>query len=144
MFSKIASTLGAAVVVGGAMLGITSPAQAESAPGCSSVTQIGSTAYITNGGTNIGSVKQFKGCNKNWAYTYVWEGFRSSHNSWFVCTSIARERAGENPLLMDLKCQSNKADNWSEGANTLADCTHAVGKIEWGSNNRNARTSTRC
>ena len=143
MFSKIASTLGAAVVVGGAMLGIAAPAHAESAPGCGPVTQIGSTAYITSGGNNIGSVKQFKGCGKNWAYTYVWEGFRSSHNSWYVCTSVAKEKPG-NDELVDLNCTSNKADNWSSGANTLSDCTHAVGNIQWGSNEPMARTSTRC
>jgi hypothetical protein len=143
MFSKIASTLGAAVVVGGAMLGITAPAHAESAPGCGPVTQIGSTGYVMSGGTKIGSVKQFKGCNKNWAYLYVWEGFRSSHSSWDVCISIA---TGSGPRfeLEGLQCNGNKADNWSEGTSTLNVCTHAIGNIQWGSNEPNGKTDIRC
>lgn len=143
MFSKIASIIGAAAVVTGAMLGFTAPAQAESAPGCGPVTQIGSTAYIKSGGTNIGSVKQFKGCNKNWAYVYVWEGFRSSHSNWEVCVSVATGSSAPY-TLEGLKCHSNKADNWSSGTNTLSVCTHAVGNIRWGSNEPKASTSIRC
>jgi hypothetical protein len=143
MFNKIASTVGAAVIVGGAMLGLTSPAQAESAPGCSSVTQIGSTGYIKSGGSNIGSVKQFKGCNKNWAYVYVWESFRNSHSNWDVCVSVASGRS-EPFTLEDLQCYGKKADNWSSGAKTLSVCTHAVGNIQWGTNKPNGKTDIRC
>ncbi len=142
MFSKIASTLGAAAVVAAAMLGFT--AQAQAAPGCSSVTQIGSTGYITNSaGTQIASVKQYKGCNKNYAYTYVWESFRSSHSQWYFCASVAKEDGGR-PTLMDTRCELNKAEVWSSGASTLSSCTHAAGLIQWGSNERQGKSSTRC
>ena len=53
----------AALMAGGLGAGV---AQAESAPGCSSTVQIGSTAYVKFQGQEIASVKQFKGCNRNW------------------------------------------------------------------------------
>jgi hypothetical protein len=141
MFSRIASAIGATALIGGALLGFTAPAQAESAPGCGSVTQIGSTAYIKSGGVNIASVKQFKGCNKNWAYTYVWQGFRDSHSgTWWACTGIT------NGTLVDYKCGGNhQAEVWSSGANTLSDCTKAYGQLEWGgSGEGSAATDQRC
>ncbi|MGI5504939.1 hypothetical protein [Lentzea sp. CA-135723] len=143
MFSRIASVAGAAAIVGGAMLGVTSPANAETVPGCGSLPPIGTTAYVMSGGTKIGSVKQFAGCGKNYAYTYVWEGFRSTHDNWEVCVSVATGSSAPY-TLEGLKCISNKADNWSSGTSTLSQCTHAVGNVKWGSNHPTARTSIRC
>ena len=39
--------------------------------------QIGATAYVTVGGQTAASVKQYKGCGKNYAYTYVWQQYRA-------------------------------------------------------------------
>ncbi|MEV6239880.1 hypothetical protein [Lentzea sp. NPDC051838] len=142
MFSKIAGVVGASVLALGGMLAIASPASAETNPHCSRVTQIGSTAYIKSGGTNIASVKQFKGCNKNWSYTYVWEGFRNSHKNvnWWACSGVT------NGTLVDYMCGGNhQAEVWSTGANTISDCTKAYGQLEWGSGGEGwAATDQRC
>lgn len=142
MFSKIASALGAAVIVGGAMLGLTAPAQAESAPGCGPVTQIGSTAHITSGGTTIGSVKQFKGCNKNWAYVYVWDSWMAKHGSnhiragiWTRTSDGAVDYAGHDGSRQEL---------WSNGANTLSVCTYAAGSVFGSGYNASGSTSEHC
>jgi hypothetical protein len=120
-----ASLLGAVVlgVAGGA------PAYAESAPSCSSTVQIGSTAYLTVGGQTFASIKQFKGCNKNWGYVYVWAGYRSSHRSWSDCAAVSVTNSsgvGEHDLE-GLVYSSNKVETWSTGTNTLSSCTEASG-----------------
>jgi hypothetical protein len=45
---------------------------------------------------------------------------------------------------MDTRCELNKAEVWSSGADTLSSCTHAAGLIQWGSNERQGKSSTRC
>ncbi|SER24671.1 hypothetical protein SAMN05216188_109131 [Lentzea xinjiangensis] len=141
MFVKIASSVGTAALVVGALLGIASPANAETNPNCSQVTQIGETAYIKSGGTTVASVKQFKGCNKNWAYTYVWEGFRNSHSgTWWACSGVSTSSG-----LADYKCGGNhQKEVWSSGANTLSVCTKAYGQLEWSSGEGYAATDQRC
>ncbi|GLZ30022.1 hypothetical protein Lesp02_22120 [Lentzea sp. NBRC 105346] len=144
MFSKIASVLGAGVLAVGGMVLAASPATAaETNPHCAQSTKIGDTGAIMSGGVQIGSVKQFKGCGKNWSYTYVWDGFRSSHSNFQVCVSVASGR-GPRFDLEDLSCFGNKKDNWSSGADTLTKCTHAVGTISWGSNEKSGKTDIRC
>lgn len=78
-----------------------------SAPSCSSTVQIGSTATLTVGGQTFASVKQFKGCAKNWSYVYVWAGYRSAHRSWSDCAAVSVTNAsgtegpgmyGDDPL----------------------------------------------
>jgi hypothetical protein len=63
--------------------------------------QIGATAYVTVGGQTAASIKQYKGCGKNYAYTYVWQQYRASHGSYQVCTSIVTGRT-----LRELQCSS--------------------------------------
>ncbi|MDQ1652999.1 MAG: hypothetical protein QOI35_2199 [Cryptosporangiaceae bacterium] len=133
--------LAALATVVPAMALAAAPAHAESAPGCASTTQIGSTAYVTIGGETFASVKQFKGCGKNWAYVYVWSGYRASHSHWQACASIAT-MSGSHGTLVDLRCDYDSPTQvWSTGANTLADCTQAVG---WYPDVADAHTSTRC
>jgi hypothetical protein len=142
MFIRIASAVGTAALVTGALLGIASPANAETNPSCGSVSQIGSTAYMKSGGTTIASVKQFKGCNKNWSYTYVWEGFRNSHSgTWWACSGVSTSGG-----LQDYMCGGNhQKEVWSTGANTLSVCTKAYGQLEWGgSGESSAATDQRC
>jgi hypothetical protein len=101
-------------------------AHAESAPGCGPVTQIGSTAYIrtgTSASSTVASVKQFKGCGKNWAYVYVWDQWISKGRSFEVGVSIYPD--GANPA--GSVRQRNKQENWSKGTNTLSVCTRASG-----------------
>jgi hypothetical protein len=104
-------------------LGVTGTANAESAPGCSGTTQIGSTAYLNVGGQTMASVKQFVGCGKNWAYMYVWQGYRNTHGSWSGCASVAVNGTD----LVDSRCADNAVEIWSGGANTVSQCTEAVG-----------------
>ena len=122
------------------LLGVATSGQAhaESAPGCGPVTQIGNTAYIGAHGQKWASVKQFKGCGKNWSYVYVWSAYRSSHSSWEACAAV-----GDNSThtLEGTQCRTKTAEVWSLGTNTLADCTQAIGWIPDGAS---AKTSERC
>jgi hypothetical protein len=133
------AAVAAALTVAGLGSGV---AQAESAPGCSSTVQIGSTAYITYGGETIASVKQFKGCNKNRAYTYVWDQYRANHTNYTIDTYID---AGSDPLGYQVSGRGAH-ELWSDGTNTLSVCTRAVGAI-WTTSGDfvgDAQTSQRC
>ncbi|GGM59602.1 hypothetical protein GCM10012275_33400 [Longimycelium tulufanense] len=136
---RAAIFVGATALALGGTLALAAPASAETNPYCSSVTKIGSTAYVTHNGQKIASVKQFKGCGKNWAYVYVWESYRKTHKSWETCASIAVGKT-----LQDLRCISNKAENWSAGANTLNKCTVALGSVPSQSGQKYGKTSERC
>ena len=114
----------AALVMGG--LGSV-VAQAESAPGCSSTVQIGSTAYIMDGSQTAASVKQFKGCGQNWAYVYVWTAYLAKHSNFSVSAGIG---TGEEPLGYVVG-DKNQRDVWSYGTNTLNVCTWAAGGIDF-------------
>ncbi|MEU8263467.1 hypothetical protein AB0C02_22925 [Micromonospora sp. NPDC048999] len=119
-----------------AALAVSGPAHAaEINPRCTSSVQIGATAYVTVGGQTAASVKQFKGCGKNYAYTYVWQQYRDTHGKYQVCTSIVTGNT-----LRDLQC-SNGVEVWSLGANTLAECTRALGGI---SDVASKETEVRC
>jgi hypothetical protein len=132
------AAVAAALTVAGLGSGV---AQAETPPGCSSTVQIGSTAYITYGGQTIASVKQFKGCNQNWAYTYVWDQFRANHSDYYVASSID---AGTDPLGYTVSAKGAR-ENWSYGTNTLSVCTRADGLIySAGKDYGGAETSKRC
>jgi hypothetical protein len=120
------------------------PAMAETNPACpSGVTKIGTTGYIKVGGATFASVKQFKGCGKNWGYLYVWESWRNSHSgTWDICVGVADE-SFTPPRLADWNCSygSRRVELWSRGADTLQVCTHAYGLYV---DVASARTSTRC
>ena len=131
------AAVAAALTVAGLGSGV---AQAESAPGCASTVQIGSTAYISYGGETIASVKQFKGCNQNWAYTYVWDQFRAKHTNYTIDSYID---GGFDPLGYTVS-PKGAHEMWSYGTNTLSICTQAAGAI-WGDDLYGAaETSKRC
>ncbi|RDI31916.1 hypothetical protein DFR72_103317 [Lentzea flaviverrucosa] len=113
----------AAFVLAGSSSGV---AHAESAPGCGPVTQIGSTAYIQTGTSSssiVASVKQFKGCGKNWSYVWVWDSWISKGRAFEVGTAIYPD--GANPAGY-VKTR-NKQATWSKGTDTLSKCTRASG-----------------
>ncbi len=127
-----------ALAMGGLGAGV---AQAESAPGCSSTVQIGSTAYIDYGGETIASVKQFKGCNKNWAYTYVWDQFRAKHLDYYIVTFVDSS-SDDVGFRTSTK---NARELWSGGTDTLAICTRAAGAVYLGDKAYGAvETGERC
>ncbi len=109
------------------------PAQAESAPGCSGTVQIGTTAYVDYGGQHIASVKQFKGCNKNWAYVYAWQGFVDSGKGFTLRTAIgafgsASQQEADRYLGLTIG-HHNQRELWSPGTDTLTTCTAAFGAV---------------
>jgi hypothetical protein len=140
----IVKFLGVAAVAAAvaALLGTAGTAQAETPPGCSSTVQIGSTAYVTYGGQTIASVKQFKGCGQNWAYTYVWDQFRAKRTDYIIGTFID---AGLEPLGYQ-ESKRGAREDWSFGTNTLSQCTRAIGNIWTTSGDllADAATSERC
>lgn len=113
------------------VLGLTSTAQAEQAPGCSSTVQIGSTGHIKKGSTTIASVKQFKGCGKNWAYTYVWDSYAAKPGGF--SSSAAMVVNGDRDFGSNVNGR-NKQNVWSEGTKTLTKCTRGYGEV-WGDGN---------
>lgn len=135
---KFAKSATIALLTVPAIAGIPAAAHAETPPGCSSTTQIGSTAHITAGGQTFASVKQFKGCGKNWAYLYVWTAFRDSHNSWDACVAVANN---SDRTLEGTQCRTKTVEIWSLGTNTLSACTQAIG---WIPDGPSAKTSERC
>jgi hypothetical protein len=126
------------------------PAQAESAPGCSGTVQIGSTAYVDYGGQHIASVKQFKGCNKNWAYVYAWQGFVDSGKGFTLRTAIgafgsASQQEADRYLGLTVG-RHDQRELWSTGTDTLTTCTAAFGAvvIDGVDNTPDNHTSIRC
>jgi hypothetical protein len=121
--------LSAAVLAAAAIaLTFTGSAHAETNPSCSSgVTQIGSTGYMKAGSQTVASVKQFKGCGKNWAYVYVWSSWRADHRNYRIRAGIST-RTSESTV--DTSGNDNGAQElWSNGANTLSACTIANGSV---------------
>jgi hypothetical protein len=124
----------------------TGTAQAEYNPKCpTGVTQIGSTAYVKLGSATIASVKQFKGCGKNWAYTYVWDSWIASHNrDWTIFVGVWTKEGQQARDSFSSRTGAQEA--WSTGANTLTECTFAKGTVQsvpssyW----EHATTSLRC
>jgi hypothetical protein len=134
-----AATLAAAAIA----LTFTGAAQAETNPSCSSgVTQIGATKYIKSGSATIASVKQFKGCGKNWAYVYIWDSWKAKHPTnhiragiWTRTSDGAVDYAGHDGTKQEL---------WSNGANTLSVCTYAAGNVFGSGYNASGSTEERC
>lgn len=121
---RLAATLAIAVPT---ILFATGTAQADQAPGCSSAVQIGSTAYIVEGGQTFASVKQFYGCGENWGYVFVWQGWRDTHSSWSMCAAIGDDTNGQEEGLNCGDSQHGQVEVWSYGTSTANDCTRAIG-----------------
>ena len=138
----------AAVMALAALLGTAGTAQAESAPGCSSTVQIGSTAYVTYGGQNIASVKQFKGCGKNWAYVYAWQSFVDSGKSFTLQVGIgvygSSSQQEADRYLGITQGGNRQRELWSSGTDTLSNCTAAYGGVHVGGDFPDTHTSVRC
>lgn len=116
-----------AAVAAFALAGLSSGiAHAESAPGCGPVTQIGRTAYIgADAGVQLASVKQFKGCGKNWAYVYVWDSYHNQGNDYRVSAGILTSSGTKGYK----KGANRQREVWSSGTDTLTVCTQAQGHL---------------
>ncbi len=134
--------IGAAVLAAAAIaMTFTGSAQAETNPSCSGVTQIGATKYIKSGSATIASVKQFKGCNKNWGYIYVWDSWRANHRTYSIFAGV-QIRGAEFPSGYNRA--ENKQELWSYGTDTLSKCTKGYGSIVASSYSGGAETEERC
>ena len=102
-------------------------AHAETVPGCASAKQIGSTGYVKYQGATIASVKQFAGCGKNFAYTWVWDSYAKNH-SYRVSNWIAVIDGGEEYPGGDTR-SGTRQELWGAGATTLDKCTRAVSSV---------------
>jgi hypothetical protein len=121
--------LSAAVLAAATLaLTFTGAAHAETNPRCSSVTQIGATKYIKSGSATVASVKQFKGCSKNWGYIYVWDSWKSGHSNFTASVAITR---GDGSIDENSGGRGQQ-EVWSNGANTLQYCTSAIGFVSGG------------
>ncbi|KOV80080.1 hypothetical protein [Nocardia sp. NRRL S-836] len=124
-------------------------AQAESAPGCGPVTQIGKTAYIGSGGQKWASVKQFKGCGKNWAYIYTWDSVHGG-GAPYTPEFVIIEKWG-NEWSREPYGHAGRRDGgyrqqelWSSGTDTLNTCTSAYAEWNSGAMVYRASTEIRC
>lgn len=144
MFSKIAGVVGAGLIALGGVVMTAAPATAaETNPHCRDSVQIGTTGYITVNGVTAASVKQYKGCNQNYGYVYVWDGFRASHSKYEICAAV--RVTGE--ARQGVQCsdpRTNTREKWSLGTSTLNDCTRGDGTLSFGSTAVSGRSSERC
>ncbi|MGW6933056.1 hypothetical protein ACWGE0_23565 [Lentzea sp. NPDC054927] len=124
-------------------------AQAESAPGCARVTQIGKTGYIGDHGQKWASVKQFKGCDKNWAYIYTWDSVHGG-GAPYTPEMIIIEKWGSVDSREPYGHAGQKSGRyrqqelWSSGTDTLNTCTSAYAEWNSGAMTYRARTDIRC
>lgn len=134
--------LAAGAVVAAVLSTMSGTAQAESSPTCGSVTQIGATAYVKNHDTTVASVRQFKGCGKNYSYIYVWDSWISTAGRDFTLRTHVQTRPN---LSHGYKTGARgKRELWSGGADTLDQCTRAHGEVDGSSYFLFAKTSERC
>ncbi len=128
-FLGVAAVAAALTVVG---LG-SGAAQAESAPGCASTTQVGPTAYVDYGGQHIASVKWFTGCGKNWSYVYAWQSFVDKKKSYFLTSSMAMyttpAQSDPDDYVGLVHGKTGQRELWSTGVAAVRKCTAALGNV---------------
>jgi hypothetical protein len=132
-----------AAALAATLLSVGTAHAAETVPGCASAKQIGTTGYVKYDNKTIASVKQFAGCGKNFAYTWVWDSYASKH-SFRVSNWIAVIQNGEESPGGDIR-SGNKQELWGAGAATLNKCTRAVASVTTPDGSyRSGWTDTRC
>jgi hypothetical protein len=129
----------AALLLGVATAG---QAQAESAPGCGPVTQIGKTAYVGDHGQKWASVKQFKGCGKNFSYIYVWDSWIARAGRGFILRTHIYTR--DNNTHGYKTGARGQRELWGGPADTVERCTRAHGEVDGSSYIVFAKTGERC
>lgn len=107
--------------------GFSGTAHAETVPGCASARQIGTTGYVKYQGATIASVKQFAGCGRNYAYTWVWDSYAGNHSfrvtNWIAVIDGTEEYPGSESR------STTRQELWGAGAATLDECTRAVASV---------------
>jgi hypothetical protein len=131
---------------------VAGPAQAGTAPSnCTTIKQLGPTAYITSGTFTIASVKQFYGTcggyQRNWSYVWLWDQAFTRYDMYVGRTGISTDTSeyGERSGGM------NQQEVKSYPANTAYLCTQAYASVElfdkgsgWELGSRSAQTAKVC
>ena len=72
------------------------------------------------------SVKQFKGCGKNYAYIFVWDSFARQVGDFQITVAMdVAEHIQEQRTY-----PRNQQEGWSGGTASLTQCTRAVGALK--------------
>ncbi|GGU54864.1 hypothetical protein [Lentzea flava] len=133
------------------LLGVVTSGQAhaETHPTCGPVTQIGKTAYIKKDrNTTWASVKQFVGCNRNYAYIYVWDSAMSSGLR-FTPKIVIEKWGGPDHhepygFAGGKTGASRQQELWSGAGDTVNECTSAHGELIVGGSTHQVSTDIRC
>lgn len=104
--------------------------KARAAGVCSDAYQIGATAYINRGGAHVASVKQFYSprCKANYGYVWVWQSFRDKIKDYDVSTGVY-SYARDEVVGQDWWNATNSQEFWSRPADTVKECTSAIGTL---------------
>ena len=105
-------------------------ARAQEAEVCSDARQVGSTAYIDRGGVHVASVKQFysASCNENYGYLWVWDSYRDKVKSYDITVGVYSYDQDATVGKRSWEA-THEQEFWSDPADTVADCTSAVGSL---------------
>lgn len=97
---------------------------------CADAYQIGTTGYVKRNGTTIASVKQFYSpdCHRNYGYVWVWDSFRNATGAYDVTDGVYSYKQ-DKVLGSKAWSQTRQQEFWSSGANTVSECTAAVGSL---------------
>jgi hypothetical protein len=103
---------------------------ARAAGVCADAYQIGTTGYIKRAGVTIASVKQFYSpdCAQNYGYVWVWDSFRKTAGDYDV-TSAIYSYSQDEVLGNKSWLNSTGQEFWSDGTDTVSECTAAVGSV---------------
>jgi hypothetical protein len=116
--------------------------RAQASGVCSDAYQIGSTTYFQSGddGATFGSLKQFysPSCKQNYGYFWVWDSYVQTHSDPYTVTvgilDTDHPNSSEEVGTVTTK-DTRQQEFWSEGTDTVQDCTRAYADFqapEWG------------
>ncbi|MFG3410456.1 hypothetical protein [Streptomyces sp. NPDC048142] len=118
--------------------------KARAAQVCADAYQIGETAYIDSGTTRVASVKQFYSpkCEENYGYVWVWDSFRDQTNmDWDVTVGVYS--FDQDKYLGQRTWRNTRGQEfWSSPADTVKECTTAVGFVRHTSHPLPAQATT--
>lgn len=104
--------------------------RARAAEVCPDARQIGATAYVDRNGAHIASVKQFYSaeCQENYAYLWVWQSYRDANPEYDVELAVY-DHDNDTVLGQVGAKRTDQQEFWSEGTDTVQQCTSALGTV---------------
>ncbi|MBZ6228651.1 hypothetical protein [Streptomyces olivaceus] len=122
-------------------------AKAQAAGVCDDAYQIGKTAYMKKDAETIASVKQFYSpkCKENYGYVWLWQSFVDEEDDYLVVASVFNY-GEEREVGRKVWPEDNGQEYWSDGADTVENCTSADAVVEPKNSGRSfyAETEMRC